>query len=151
MIQLRLIRRTPKDINQKWTLGDLFVKTNNGRWLEFGYTLEDQTRDINKSGDFDGDEKKVYGETSIPFGEYEGQITYSPHFDKMLPLIKDVPHFKGIRIHTGNFIKDTYGCILVGYTTNDNGNVWNSKNAVDDLIKLIEQNDEAKRFEIEIM
>ena len=38
----------------------------------------------------------------------------SPKFGRLLPLIKNVPHFSGIRIHRGNIPKHSYGCILVG-------------------------------------
>ena len=58
--------------------------------------------------------KKVYGQTAIPRGSYECVYTYSNRFKKMLPLLKDVPGFDGIRIHSGNSAKDTDGCILVG-------------------------------------
>jgi len=150
MISLKLIRTNPKDIKQEFTIGELFVRANGGDWLDFGFTLEDQTRDINKSGSFDGDEKKVYGETSIPFGKYKGQITYSPAFKRALPLIKNVKHFEGIRIHSGNTIKDTFGCILLGYKTDHKGKIWESSKAVNDLINLITQNDNEAKFIIEI-
>ena len=41
-------------------------------------------------------------------------LTMSIRFACVLPLLRDVPGFSGIRIHTGNVIDDTDGCILVG-------------------------------------
>lgn len=65
--------------------------------------------------------KKVYGQTAIPRGSYECVYTYSNRFKKMLPLLKDVPGFDGIRIHSGNSAKDTEGVFLSVKTIRKDG------------------------------
>ena len=52
----------------------------------------------------------------IPVGQYNVDITYSPKFKKKLPLVygKTVSERRGIRIHAGNTVNDTEGCILIG-------------------------------------
>ena len=66
---------------------------------------------------------------AIPAGCYRLRLTYSPAFQEILPLLDGVlgyarqPHNgirrTGIRIHAGNTIADSQGCILVGYTDID--------------------------------
>lgn len=69
------------------------------------FTLEDVVRP---------DGVKIYGETAIPAGSYNVDITPSPRFKRDLPLVVNVKGFIGIRIHPGNTAGDTEGCILVG-------------------------------------
>jgi hypothetical protein len=94
-MQLELVRNIFTD---KSTIGELSV---DGAFECF--TLEDPVRP-----------KKIKGETAIPAGTYEIALTFSNRFQKLLPLLLNVPNFEGIRIHTGNTPKNTLGCILVG-------------------------------------
>jgi len=95
--------------------------------LYFCDTLEDKTRDKNKDGDLnDPGEGKVYGETAIPYGEYDVVLSFSPKFNRIMPEVKAVIGFTGIRIHCGNTAKDSSGCILVGEMI-DSGRLFNSR------------------------
>lgn len=93
---------TRKNFSSDSTIGELAI---NGKFE--CYTLEDVVRPNGV---------KIYGETAIPAGNYKVDITFSPRFKTMLPLLIDVPNFIGIRIHPGNSAGDTDGCILVGQT-----------------------------------
>ena len=66
---------------------------------------------------------------AIPEGRYAVVITYSPKMQQWLPLLLGGPDFnrlfQGIRIHGGNTVKDTQGCILVGQNLRP-GHVYNS-------------------------
>jgi hypothetical protein len=97
-------------LKDEYTIGRLLV---DGEY--FCDTLEDKVRDYNKDGDLlDEGESKVYGRTAIPYGKYSIVVSRSPKFKRDLPLLLNVPHFSGIRIHAGNYPKDSEGCILVG-------------------------------------
>lgn len=81
-------------------------------------TLEDPVRDLkdlNGDGDFDdAGEGKIYGKTAIPEGTYEIVMTFSPKFNKIMPLLVNVPGYSGIRMHSGRKPEHTEGCILTG-------------------------------------
>lgn len=53
---------------------------------------------------------------AIPCGVYNVQNSKSPKFKRELPLVFNavVSSSRGIRIHSGNTVKDSQGCILVG-------------------------------------
>lgn len=94
-------------------------------------TLEDTYRGQDMS------KVKVYGETCIPNGTYRTEVTYSPTFNKMLPLLYSVPNFTGIRIHTGASERNTEGCILVGDYRNGKWSL--NSEYVNKLVGLIPQ------------
>lgn len=94
-----------------------------------GYTLEDTVR---KDG------VKVYGKTAIPAGKYEVVISFSNHFQKLLPLLLNVPGFEGVRIHSGNRPEDTEGCLLVGKEKGVDV-VTDSRTAFNELMPKIEE------------
>lgn len=92
------------------TIGELWFNNT-----LFGYTLEDIDRGLVSNMDLGTINKiKVDGKTAIPTGAYKIILNMSNRFKKRMPLLIDVPGFKGVRIHSGNFAKDTEGCILVG-------------------------------------
>jgi hypothetical protein len=51
---------------------------------------------------------------AIPTGFYRLRVTLSPRFKIYLPILDGVIGRSGIRIHAGNIIDHTEGCILVG-------------------------------------
>ena len=52
----------------------------------------------------------------IPVGTYPVLVTFSPRFQRNLPLIGNVPGRSGIRIHRGTKPEHSKGCILVSAT-----------------------------------
>lgn len=110
-----------------YTIGHLAIDDN-----PFCDTLEPTWRDIGwgRKG------RKVAGRTAIPEGRYPVVVTFSPKFQKWLPLLIHVPLFTGIRIHAGNTANDTEGCILVGQNFKPgmvlNSNIWTHR-----LVKAI--------------
>jgi len=113
--------------SKEWTQGKLLV---NDAFL--CYTLEDTDRFLEV-----GEDVKVYGKTAIPRGEYDLVLSMSPRFKKVLPEILKVPFFTGIRIHAGNTVDDTEGCILVGVERHTNGTVTQSVVALKKLMTLM--------------
>lgn len=129
------------------TLGRLSVGAEH-----FGYTVEDEDRGLVQSMT---DEQiasiKVGSETAIPIGTYRVQFTFSPKYadimrsrygreDGYMPLLHDVPGFRGIRIHSGNDEGHTAGCLLPGFDVDaDRFRVGRSRDACRDLYRIIEQ------------
>lgn len=96
-MKLKVIRETFTDES---TIGKLYI---NDKY--HCYTLEDKVR-----------ETKIPNVTAIPKGTYEVILNFSNRFQQVMPLLLNVPGFEGVRIHWGNYSKDTDGCILLGST-----------------------------------
>ena len=76
-----------------FTLGRLFVEG-----MMYGFTCEDQDRKLEEEPG-----AKILKRTAIPRGLYRLTLSFSNRFKKVMPLIKDVPGFDGVRIHGGNY------------------------------------------------
>jgi hypothetical protein len=130
-MELKLIRET---FTEDSTIGKLYV---NGAFHCF--TLEDKVRDV-----------KIKSITAIPKGKYEVAITFSNRFQQLMPLLLNVPNFEGVRIHWGNYSKDTDGCILVG-TTKGVNMIGNSRTAYTKLLTLLKQTLKKEKIFIDII
>lgn len=83
---------------------------------------------------------KIPAQTAIPRGRYQVVLTMSQRFKRELPLLVAVPGFAGIRIHSGNVIDDTEGCIIVGYTRQAKS-VGKSRLALEEIIVRLRQSE----------
>lgn len=117
----------------KVTIGELWM---NGKF--FCMTLEDEIRPLLD---------KIFGGTAIPSGKYTLAMTYSNRFQQYMPQVLNVPGFEGIRIHPGNTIADTNGCLLIGETANE-VQVFNSKDAFNKLIAEIKTVEKSEKITI---
>lgn len=130
-MELKLIRET---ITEDSTIGKLFI---NGVFHCF--TLEDKVRDV-----------KIKNVTAIPKGRYEVIISYSNRFKQLMPLLLNVPNYEGVRIHWGNYSKDTEGCILVGSTKAVNF-IGNSVAQYKKLMTILQKTIKTEKIFIEIV
>lgn len=129
-MKIELVRIAFKDT---YTIGKLYV---DGKY--FSDVLEDVDRGLDSSmSESEILKKKVKGQTAIPTGHYVINITYSPKYKRMMPLLLDVKGFSGIRIHSGNTAKDTEGCLLVG-KNKQVGKVLESRDTYQRLFKMME-------------
>ena len=84
----------------------------------------------------------------VPEGNYLLTLTYSPRFSSkypynkvhngLVPLINGVSGHSGIRIHVGNYISDTQGCLLIGSSVVP-GMIKNSSVAYKNLLTRMQQ------------
>ena len=125
-MELKLIRKYSK-VN--YTIGELRIND-----IYFTDCLEDPVRDLNKDGDLlDEGEGKIPCDTAIPYGTYDIILSMSPKFKRVLPLLLDVLHFTGIRIHAGT---KSDGCLIIGENTVP-GKVINGKKYETKLIQMM--------------
>lgn len=131
MQTLRLKRTTFTD---KSTIGELYMPDG----VFQCFTLEDRVRD-----------HKIAGETAIPAGRYQIVVDFSNRFQRLMPLLLNVPFYRGIRIHNGNTPAHTEGCLLVGRKAGED-RINESIPAFDDLFPKIRKMVEAGKLFIEI-
>lgn len=117
--------RLERECLEERTLGKLYINNE-----FFCNTIEDKYRDLSK-------EKKVYGETCIPFGTYKVIINMSPKYGRLMPRLLDVPHFEGILIHYGNTEQDSAGCVICGKRSGQK--VINSRDTFNRLFARLEK------------
>lgn len=84
---LRLFRKTYTD---KSIIGDFYIDGE-----RVAYSLENTQK-------------------AIPGGNYLVILSYSPRFQRDMPLICNVPGREGIRIHSANYPHELEGCIALG-------------------------------------
>lgn len=120
---------------EQYTGGVLYRLTDNPGLpqIPICQTLEDPVRPITTDG-----KGKIKGKTAIPEGTYRLVLSRSSRFKKVMPELLEVPHFSGIRIHTGNTVADTDGCLLVG-TRRVKGYLSDSRPAYTRLLLLLDQ------------
>lgn len=149
-------------VDRKWkkdtyVIGRLYV---NG--VLFCNTLEDKDRGLKQTDSLATiKSKKVYGETAIPTGTYEIDMTItSPKYSAVqwyrdlckgkMPTIANVPGFSRVLIHPGNTALDTNACLLVGNNT-IKGKLTNSKETFAKLYKQMKAaHDKGEKITIEI-
>ena len=149
---VRNISESTKD----YTIGELYVQEEDKLTQTYKVcdTLEDAFRLLPKTcpntpkGNSCECKEKVYGKTCIPNGTYTVVLSYSNRFKRILPELLNVPHFLGIRMHSGNDSSQTEGCVLLG--TKSKGDwVTASRVAFNKVYKLL-QDAVARKEEITI-
>ena len=123
-----LLERTEK--TQTYTAGRLYFVNELGK-AYFCDTLEPPMPNYNQTT------------RAIPAGRYSVAITWSPKFQRWLPLLVNVPRREGIRIHAGNNPSDSRGCILVGKALLP-GHVYTSRSTLEALINRLKERAEGE-------
>lgn len=139
-----LITLKRHDLQDDYTMGWLYI---NGDY--FCDTLEDTDRMLYNDMAVTAIAKtKVAGQTAIPYGRYAVKMTFSARFQRLMPLVCNVPCFDGVRIHAGNTAKDTAGCILLGERAGG-GLLKNSRKTCEKLYKMLCSTNEPIWLDIE--
>ena len=113
--------------NSSYTIGHLYVLSENGEKQYLMDTIEDTDRGLDDSMSLSTiKSKKVSCKTAIPTGTY--QITmhvkspafskktyYKNYCDGYLPRLLNVKGFDGILIHRGSNEDSSCGCLIVGF------------------------------------
>lgn len=117
-----MIINTFRTYQKDHTDGKVYV---NGNY--FGNSLEDAGRPLGV---------KIQDETCIPEFTYQVKITRSPAFKRNMIVLFDTEYdhsinrhgvrFTGIRVHGGNNIEHTSGCVIVAKKSDGKGKVSGS-------------------------
>lgn len=76
-------------------------------------------------------------DTLIPVGVYQIELTFSPRFHHLMPLL-NVPNREGIRIHPANYPNQLEGCLAPGTVQSpEEDAIWNSNAAFGPLYDKI--------------
>lgn len=115
-------------------------------------TLEDKDRGLDDNMSFSElRNRKIYGKTAIPTGEYIVSFDIVPKWSSMrkftvckeynyrLPHIKNIKCYDGVYIHSGNDENDSLGCPLVG-ENKVVGQVINSQKMLRQIMDLAKAN-----------
>ncbi len=126
-----------KEFTDKYTMGELLL---DGKF--FCYTMEDTDRNVTEN-DTDAKIKqvKVPKRTAIPYGDYRIMLSFSKKLKRFLPILLDVPAFRGIRIHKGSTQDWSSGCILVGMKKLQNklSDITNAENLLMEALKKVNE------------
>lgn len=76
---------------------------------------------------------------AVKAGRYPLTLEYSPKFRRLLPTIK-APGRVGLRVHAGNRVDETSGCVLVGESRGTNY-LLRSKVTLERVVALIRERD----------
>jgi len=76
-------------------------------------------------------------------GLYNLKVNYSPKFKTNLPLLynDDFSPERGFRIHAGNTLKDSNGCVLVGTAITTEFKLLNSRIALSKVLDILKESD----------
>lgn len=128
-------------MRETYTIGRLFI---NGEYV--CDTIEDCDRGLMDNMPEDHiRQRKIYGQTAIPQGDYRVLLTTSETFsgrpwakmyNGLVPRLENVKGFSGIRIHPGNTAEDSLGCIIPG-ENKVAGKVVNSTAAYHRIMKVL--------------
>lgn len=93
--------------------------------------------------------EKQQNMTAIPSGRFEVVMAWSDRFQRLLPRLLEVPFFRGIYIHNGNYPSHTEGCLLLGRKKGEDA-VFESVLALEEVLPKIKKLCEKGKLFIDI-
>lgn len=125
--------RVFNNTQDKYCISHLYYSIDGSEYKYFCDILEDVDRGLYQAQSIDQIKAiKVKGQTAIPTGKYKFVWTenskFAVKYGHKIGTLLAVPGFDLIRVHRGNYPKDTEGCELLGYNKSK-GMVVNSTEA----------------------